>query len=393
MKNLMRIIIVIVLIFLFSLLFTTKPKQHQITNSQIPSPTVENMPYSISTGTVPEIPFSLPPEFGIHIFTDNLSKPRVLRFSPGGTLLVSDIDENQIIALSDPNHTGVVTSQKVIIDSGNHIHGFAFYNNFLYVAEVDKVVRYSWNEATLTASFNKILFSLPANNNHNNRTITFNQKGDMFVSIGSTCNVCMENSAFSGSVIISNSNGDNPRIFASGLRNAAFTTINPLSNELWGTEMGRDYLGDNLPPDEINIIRRNKNYGWPFCYGNRIHDDNFDPNQSHLCTSTEPPVFEIPAHSAPLGLTFIHSPQFPTDWQNDLLVAYHGSWNRSIPTGYKIVHLKVVNNTITDATDFLTGFNQNGDILGRPVDMIFDSWGNLFVSDDKAGAVYIIQKQ
>ena len=155
--------------------------------------------------------------------------------------------------------------------------------------------------------------------------------------------------------------------------------------------MGRDYLGDNLPPEEINIIRDGANYGWPICYGNKIHDDKFDTNQyiRDPCEDSVSPIFEFPAHSAPLGLTFINSPQFLTDWQGDLLVAYHGSWNRSTPAGYKVVRMKVAGNTITGAEDFITGFGQ---ALARPVDLIFDSQGSLYISDDKAGVVYKIIK-
>lgn len=221
--------------------------------------------------------------------------------------------------------------------------------------------------------------------------------GKMYVSVASTCNVCNETSTFSATVIVSDNDGKNPIIFAKGLRNAAFITINPATQELWATEMGRDYLGDNLPPDEIDIIRDGKDYGWPYCFGDKIHDDDFDPANNHSCDNTESPIYQIPAHSAPLGLAFINSPQFPSSWQGDLLVAYHGSWNRSTPIGYKVVHLKVSGNSITQSEDFLTGFlsdqavNGPDQALGRPVGLIFDELGNLYLSDDKAGKVYIIQ--
>ncbi|MFI5205702.1 MAG: PQQ-dependent sugar dehydrogenase, partial [Candidatus Paceibacterales bacterium] len=175
-----------------------------------------------------------------------------------------------------------------------------------------------------------------------------------------------------------------------------FIQFNPKTGELWGTEMGRDYLGDNIPPDEINIIREGVNYGWPNCYGDRVADTSF--NQDATCQFTQSPIYQIPAHSAPLGLTFINSSQFPADWQGDLLVAYHGSWNRTLPTGYKVIHMKVNGNTISGVSDFLTGFigvgaKSGADALGRPVDLTFDKSGNLFLSDDKTGDVYIIQKQ
>lgn len=359
----------------------------------IPTPTST----SVSSGKTPTIPFHLPTGFTIHVFADNLGNPRDMVFSPGGTLLVSNPASNQVFALPDTKHDGVSDGKKTIINNENHIHGLAFYNNTLYVADVDKVVRYTWDENTLTATKDKVLFPLPDNDDHNNRSLVFNSSGQMFVSVGSTCNVCKETPEQGGSVYTSDANGNNKRIFARGLRNAAFLTINPKTGDLWGTEMGRDYLGDNTPPDEINIIQDGKDYGWPICYGNKIHDTNFDKNQyiQDPCINTIPPIYQVPAHSAPLGVTFINSSQFPSDWQGDLLVAYHGDWNRTTPSGYKIVHLKVTGNTITNSEDFLTGFllgTTKDSSAGRPVDVLFDAKGNVYVSDDKAGNIYIIQK-
>lgn len=350
----------------------------------------------IPSRNTPDIPFTIVKGFVIRTFASGLGNPRDLQYSPGGTLLVSNPNLGTIYALPDKNKDEVADNNIVVISGENRPHGLAFYGNKLYVADVDKVVRYNWDETNLKATKDKILFSLPENNNHNNRTIVFDSNGKMYVSVGSTCNVCNESSDFSATIIISDADGNNPTVFAKGLRNSPFMQFNSKTNELWATEMGRDFLGDNLPPDEINIIKQNNNYGWPNCYGNKIPDTNFNPNAA--CQNTQTPVYQIPAHSAPLGLVFIDSTQFPNDWQGDLLVAYHGSWNRSVPTGYKVVHLKVSGNTITNSADFLTGFISssaaNGtDALGRPVDLTFDSLGNLYLSDDKSGNVYIIQKQ
>ncbi|MBI3486158.1 PQQ-dependent sugar dehydrogenase [Candidatus Daviesbacteria bacterium] len=371
---------------------TQSPAQPQATKTQQTSP-INNI--RISTGAIPNIPFQLPSGFTIHVFASNLGNPRDLEFSPGGTLLVSNPNSNEVLALPDKNSDGVAENKRIVISGENHPHGLAFYNGKLFVADVDKVVRFNWDENSLTATKDKTLFSLPENNDHNNRTIIFDILGKIYISVGSTCNVCIEKSQLSGTILVSD--GDDPKVFAKGLRNAPFMAFNPSTKELWATEMGRDYLGDNLPPDEINIIHNNLDYGFPFCYGTKIHDNNLDPSNARNCDNTISPIFEIPAHSAPLGLTFINSSQFLSSWQNDLLVSYHGSWNRSSPIGYKVVHLKVSGNSITSSEDFLTGFisssaTQSSEALGRPVDLIFDSFGNLYLSDDKAGAVYIIQK-
>jgi len=162
------------------------------------------------------------------------------------------------------------------------------------------------------------------------------------------------------------------------------------TDKVWATENGRDLLGDNVPPDEINILQDGGNYGWPFCYGDHVLDTTFGDKTQEYCNGTIAPAFNLQAHSAPLGLAFIDSRQFPADWQGDLLVAFHGSWNRSVPTGYKVVRLKVDGEKVSDQTDFMTGFLQNDQTIGRPVDLTFDSAGRLYVSDDKAGVVYLV---
>lgn len=360
------------------------------------SPTSLERRIKISGGTVPLTPFVLPSGFVIHTFADNLGDARDLEYSPGGTLLVSSPGRGEVYALPDENQDGIADTKKTVITGENNPHGLAFYDGKLYVADVDKVVRFDWDEGQLTASREKVLFSLPSNNNHNKRTLVFDSAGNLYVSVGSTCNVCNEKSQLSGTVLVADKDGDNLRIFATGLRNAPFIQFNPDTGDLWGTEMGRDYLGDILPPDELNIIKNGNNYGWPNCYGDKVPDTTFNPEA--VCDNTQSPLYEIPAHSAPLGFVFINSSQFSSEWHGDILVSYHGSWNRTTPVGYKVVHLKLNGNKIENSDDFLTGFisssaRKGADAIGRPVDLIFDSLGNLYISDDKAGAIYIIQKE
>ena len=337
-----------------------------------------------------DLGLSLAPGFSIDVFAGDLGNVRDLEFSPEGTLIVSIPAQGKILALPDRDGDGKPDNIKEIISNLNNPHGLAFYNGKLYIAEETKVTRYNWNRENLSATFEKQLFSLPKGGQHTSRSLAFDNSGRLFVTIGSTCNVCYEKDPYLAAVITSDQDGANPKLFAKGLRNSVFITINPKTQELWGTEMGRDFLGDNLPPDEINILKDNKDYGWPICYGDKIHDTQFDKNQfiRDPCEDTEANIYNIPAHSAPLGLTFINSSQFPQSWQGDLLVAYHGSWNRSTPTGYKIVKLNVDNKAIAGEEDFLSGFLSDNQAIGRPVDLAFDKEGSLYISDDKAGVVY-----
>lgn len=370
-----------------------KPTATSSSPSATPAPTAT--PLALSVGAQPSFPAQLPAGYTARIFANQLGIARDLVMSPGGTLLVSDPRANTVTALPDANHDGVADRLVAVVKEGKQVHGLAFHGKQLFVAQLDRVVRYNWDEASLTASLDKTILTLPSVDGHTSRTLSINAAGQVFVTIGSTCNACREPNAQHATVLVSDINGTNPRTFATGLRNAAFSAINPRTNELWATENGRDLLGDNLPPDEVNVVREGKNYGWPVCYGMRVHDTNFDKAKyiADPCASTEPPLYQVPAHNAPLGLSFIKSNQFPAAQQGDLLVALHGSWNRSVPDGYKVVRLHVVGDTIVSSEDFMTGFIQGKDVVGRPVDVTFDANGNLYVSDDKAGAVYIIQHQ
>lgn len=367
-----------------------------ISRAPLPKPAGSETPSSNSTmsaGRNPAAAFKLPAGYSVHVFAEQLGSARDLVFTPGGVLLASNPGNGLVLALPDTNKDGVAEQIKVALRAGDNPHGLAFYGGKLYVAFTTSVTRYHWDEAALTATLDKELFTLPANTNHNKRTITFDSKGQMFVSVGSTCNVCRETDLRSATIMTADANGNNPRVYAAGLRNAPFMAINPTTSELWATEMGRDNLGDNLPPDEIVIVRPDQNYGWPLCYGNRVHDVNFDPGTGNPCAFTEPPIYQVPAHSAPLGLAFIGSSQFPSSQQGDLLVAYHGSWNRRVPDGYKIVRLNINDNSIAGSEDFMTGFIAGGVVQARPVDLVFNPAGDLFVSDDKTGSVYIVQKK
>ena len=347
-----------------------------------------------AVGDPVDFPLKVASGFKIGVFAKDLGAARDLQFSPGGTLLVSSKNSGTVYALPDKNKDGRADEKTEVLTGLDKPHGIAFYGEKIFVAELRKVSRYSWNEKTLAAKFEKKLFDLPYNGGHSTRSIVINSDGDLFVTIGSSCNVCVEKHPWLAAVIVSDVDGKTPKVFAKGLRNSVFIKLNPTTEELWGTEMGRDLLGDNLPAEEINIIREGKNYGWPTCYGNKVHDEKLSHNHEvGECESTEAPIYEFQAHSAPLGLTFINSPQFPASWQGDLLVAYHGSWNRSTPTGYKIVRMNVSGNKITGEADFITRFLQGSNALGRLVDLEFDKAGSLYISDDKIGVIYKVVKE
>lgn len=390
-------------------------------------PSLEKPPAQSNSGSASsDFKFlSLPDGFSIKAFAEKLEDPRVIAFDPAGNMVVSETSAGKVILLKDGNKDGIADETKVLLENLNKPHGLAFYNNgksdFLYVAETNKVSRYLYdgkNSAILSKTVEDIT-DLPADGEHFTRTIAIGKNllkepiisGPMgaatmspiklYISVGSSCNACIENTWKRAAMLESDPEGTFTAQFASGLRNAVFFVFHPKTGEIWATEMGRDYLGDDLPPDEVDIIRFGKSYGWPYCYGDKVRDLKFiDPIPqgnswviTNDCSKTESPVVKISAHSAPLGLAFVTNKKWPAEWQNNLLVAYHGSSNRTTPVGYKIARFIVdEKGNVSGSADFITGWLGNsGKIYGRPVDLKFGPDGALYVSDDTAGVIYKIE--
>lgn len=340
----------------------------------------------------------LPPGFTLSVFAAHVPGARVLALDPAGTLLVSLTRQGRVVALPDKNGDGQADDVVTVLQGLNNPHGMALTKDpeekpRLYVAETDQVAVYDYDPEHLTATNKQKIIDLPPGGRHFTRTLLFlppPQAQRLLISVGSGCNVCVEKDWRYAKILVADADGANLETYASGLRNSVFMAVHPLSKHIWATEMGRDYLGDDLPPDEINLIMQGEHYGWPWCYGKRIHDSQFDPSGSHrgFCQDTIPAFIDIPAHSSPLGLAFFGK-AWPQEFRYNLLVAYHGSWNRTEPTGYKVVRYKLdaAGNPL-DADDFITGWLTPHGALGRPVDILIKDDGTIFISDDKAGVVY-----
>lgn len=352
----------------------------------------QNQP-NAAVGERVDMPLKVADGLRVGLFARDLGKARGMAFSPEGVLLVSDMNgKGTIYALPDKNGDGIADEKIAVVEGLNNTHGFAFYQDKLYVTEKTRVSRYNWDGALYKATFEKKLFDLPNSNGHFTRTIVFDKAGRMYVSLGSTCNVCNEKDPFFASVIVSDAEGKTPQLYAKGLRNSVALAIEPTTQELWGAENGRDLIGDDIPPEEVNIIKEGKDYGWPYCYGDKVPDTKFSDLAITRCPQTEGMIYGLPAHNAPLGMAFVPE-NFKPEWKDDLVVGLHGSWNRSAPDGYKVVRLDREGNTIKGMEDLLSGFIVSSNAEGRPVDVIFDQKGNLFVSDDKAGNIYIVNKK
>lgn len=348
------------------------------------------------------LPLHLPDGFRITLFTQKpLGSIRFMAYSPDGILFISKPSTQglyqgkgggSIFALADKDQDGKADEVVTVLSSLQNLpHGLVFYNGYLYIAEEDQVSRYLYQGNGKVGEREVLISGLPAGAGHVSRTIDFSPTGKMYVSIGSSCNVCKVSDRRRAAIWEYNPDGSEGRVYAEGLRNAVGFIFHPQTGQMWATDNGRDHLGDDLPPDEINIIQAGKHYGWPYCFGKKVVDPEFGNNT--FCPNTEPSTYDMPAHSAALGLRFIQSPKFPKEWQGDLLVAYHGSWNRNQPTGYKVVRLNVEGDKIVGEEDFISGWLEPGNTVhGRPVDLIFDASGTLYISDDKAGVVYRVSK-
>ncbi len=343
------------------------------------------------------MPLTIPDGFSLSLFARDLGAPRVLRFDPKGVLLASIPGRGQVVALPDGNGDGVADETIVVANGLRTPHGLAFHEGKLFVAEIDGVVIYDYNADTKSATNKRRIVDLPSGGIHVTRTIDIGPDGRLYISVGSSCNVCHEKDSRRAKILVTNADGGNLQEYATGLRNSVFFTWD-LRGRMFATDMGRDLIGDDIPPDEINIVEGGKFYGWPYCYGKKVWDRQFDSSKGaqDRCEQSISSHVDLQAHSAPLGLRFI-----PENWGNeyegDLLVLYHGSWNRTVPTGYKVVIIKLDKNGNYETTeDFITGWLGSAKgasgAHGRPADVIFDASGVGYISDDKAGVVYRLEK-
>jgi glucose/arabinose dehydrogenase len=335
---------------------------------------------------------NLPAGFSASLYALLDEGVRFMTLSPDGVVFVSEMGSGQVVLLKDNNG---VAERVSFADGLDAPHGLAFHISngitYLYVAEMTRVVRFAYQPGQQRADKKEtIVTGIPGGGNHRTRTVVFGKDGKMYLSVGSSCNVCEESDQRRGSVLQFNDDGTNGRIFSTGLRNGVGLVVNPFTGELWETENGRDSLGDNIPPEEINILTDGGNYGWPYCYSNGVWDGNFGKRDQAFCNTTIKPALPMQAHSAPLGIDIYTGKQFPADYVGDAFVGFHGSWNRNEKTGYKVVRLRVKDGRPVSYEDFATGWLVNAEVWGRPVMPMMAADGSLLVSDDMANAVYRI---
>lgn len=343
---------------------------------------------------------SLPEDFEISVYEVNLSGPRHMDFTSEGTLIVTDKKAGQIILLPDQNNDQVSDGPITVIDGLRNVHGLDYYNGDLYYAEEDRIsVLRNLKEDGSYSSQKLLIDNLPSGDGlttiagHVTRTVKIGPDEKIYFTVGSSCNICEEKDEHRAAMLVADLDGSNLEIYATGLRNTVdFTFVkNGDKFEIYGVDNGRDRIGDNIPPEEVNLISQGSDYGWPYCYGDQIANPEFDEKQAYCEKSTELPFLNMQAHSAPLGIINIDSQNLPTELQDNFLITFHGSWNRTTPTGYKVVR---VDHTSGDPTisNFITGWlNKDGTKWGRPVGIVASTDGDLYISDDAEGVIYLVR--
>lgn len=339
----------------------------------------------------------VPPGFWIDIYATKLGNPRMLAFGPDGTLYVTRREQGDVLALNDRDGDGRAEQVRTVVSDLKLAHGIAVHQGQLYLATDTTVYKARINADGSVEEPRAIIRDLPTGGQHPNRTLAVGPDGMLYITVGSTCNACRETDQRSATVLRATLDGADLEVFARGLRNTIGFGWHPGSGQLWGFDHGSDGRGDDQPPEELNLLRPDGDFGWPYCFGDRRPDVYYNQEppgttKDAYCPTTLAPILTYQAHSAPIGMVFYTGDQFPAAYRGDAFVAMRGSWNRAPATGYKLVRVRFQNGWPVAVEDFLTGFliEDGGAYFGRPAGVALAPYGSLFVSDDTNGVIYRI---
>lgn len=333
----------------------------------------------------------LPPGFQIEVYARNVENARSMTMGAKGTLFVGSRNAGKVYAIVDKDGDNKADEIITIARGLNQPNGVAFSNGSLYVAEISRVLRYDNVEERLTNPSRPVVVidSFPRDGRHGWKFIRFGPDGFLYVPVGAPCNICNPKDERYATIMRMKPDGSMLEIFARGVRNTVGFDWHPETRDLWFTDNGRDWMGDDLPPDELNHApRKEMHFGFPFCHAGDISDPEF--GRQRACTEFTPPAMKLGPHVAALGMRFYTGSMFPEQYRNQLLIAEHGSWNRSIPIGYRITLVRLKENRAVGNEVFAEGWLQGFRAWGRPVDVVVMPDGALLVSDDSANMIYRI---
>ncbi len=352
------------------------------TATTAPSPVPDPLPGEIR----------LPPGFKIGYYARNVPNARSMALSPNGTLFVGTRRAGNLYAVIDRDQDYRADEVLTLGRGMNAPNGVAFRDGALFVAEINRVLRYDQIEASLPDVPEPVVVNddYPSDGHHGWKFIRFGPDGRLYVPVGAPCNVCETEGTPYGKITSINPDGSDLQVYAQGVRNSVGFDWHPQTGELWFTDNGRDLLGDDLPPDELNYApQAGLHFGFPYCHGGTIPDPEY--GDLRPCQGFTPPAQPLGPHVAALGMRFYTGDMFPEEYRNQIFIAEHGSWNRSVPIGYRLSLVRLEGNQVVSYEVFAEGWlGENGQAWGRPVDVQLMPDGSMLVSDDTAGAIYRI---
>jgi glucose/arabinose dehydrogenase len=332
-----------------------------------------------------------PPGFRVSLFAEKVPGARSMAMGAKGTLFVGTRDEGKVYALTDANVDGRTDRVTVVASGLDTPNGVAFKDGALYVAEVGRILRFDGIEDRLDRPPEPVVVTdrYPTEEMHGWKFIAFGPDGRLYVPVGAPCNLCESKDPLFASITRLRPEGGTPEIVASGVRNTVGFDWNPATGELWFTDNGRDWAGNDRPPDELNRWEKTgQHFGYPYCHGRDFLDPEF--GKGRTCSAFTPPVQELGPHVAALGMRFYTGTMFPPEYRGRIFIAEHGSWNRDAKIGYRVTQVTLNGNAAVAYEPFITGWLDGGSVRGRPVDVLVWKDGSLLISDDHAGAIYRI---
>ena len=332
----------------------------------------------------------LPDGFKISIYASDVPGARSMALGPNGTLFVGT-RVGKVYAIVDRNRNNRADEVITVARGLRMPNGVAFRGGALYVGEVSRVLRYDNIEARLSNPPTPVVVNdtFPGDRHHGWKFIRFGPDGQLYVPVGAPCNVCERSDGRYALIMRMNPDGTGLEVFARGVRNTVGFDWHPETKTLWFTDNGRDWLGDDVPPDELNHApRKGLHFGFPYCHGGDISDPEF--GEKHACEEFVPPAMKLGPHVAAIGMRFYTGMMFPDRYRNQIFIAEHGSWNRSTPIGYRVTLVRLEENRAVTYEVFAEGWLQGNAAWGRPTDVLVMPDGALLVSDDRAGVIYRI---
>lgn len=331
---------------------------------------------------------NLPAGFKISVYARDMPGARSMTMSPNGTLFVGTRDD-KVYAVPDANKDFKGDSVITLLKGLNAPNGVEFRKGSLYVAEIHRVLRYDNIESSLNSPpapkvVNK---ELPDSPHHGQKYIRFGPDGWLYIPVGAPCNICEPPDWRFASLLRAKEDGTGLELYAAGIRNTVGFDWHPQTKQLWFTDNGRDWLGDDKPPEELNCApKKGMHFGYPYCHGGDIPDPDF--GKKRKCSEFTPPAIRIPAHHAALGIKFYTGKMFPAEFQNCAFICEHGSWNSTKRVGYQVSLVRFKDGKAVSYEKFIDGWSQSFGVWGRPVDLLMLPDGSMLISDDHAGAIY-----